>query len=87
MRLRNSFLSRLHLRIKYKKHRRKIDFILSDRLYPRNDLPDDIVIVIYFEPELYIYLSYSENILFLSAGMILSLLKHKKPRKTGAFHD
>lgn len=87
MSTRNSFLSRLHLRINYKKYQRKIDFILSDRLYPHKGLPDDIVIVFYFEPESYFYLSYSENILFLTAGMIISLLKHKKPRKTGVFHD
>jgi len=85
MRLRNSFLSRLHLRIKYKKHQRKIDFILSDRLYPHNGLPDDIVIVVYFDPKAYFYLSYSENILFLSVGLISSLMsdriiKHEKPR-------
>ncbi len=85
MRLRISFLSRLHLRIKYKKHQRKIDFILSDRLYPHNDLPDDIVIVIYFDPKAYFYLSYSENILFLSVGWISFLMsdriiKHEKPR-------
>ena len=85
MRLRNSFLSRLHLRIKYKKHQRKIDFILSDLLYPHNGLPDDIVIVVYFDPKAYFYLSYSENILFLSVGLISSLMsdriiKHEKPR-------
>jgi hypothetical protein len=85
MRLRNSFLSRLHLRIKYKKHQRKIDFILSDRLYPHNGLPDDIVIVVCFDPKAYFYLSYSENILFLSVSLISSLMsdriiKHEKPR-------
>lgn len=86
MRTNFSFLSKLRLRIKYKYNRRLFDFILSKVFSSQKELPDDAFIVIYFDPKAYFYLSYSENILFLSVGMILSLLKHKKPRETGAFH-